>query len=195
VRPSLLLASHSPRRRDLLTQAGFKFESISPNVAERFDVDLTLRELTLWNALHKGIAVARAYPRKVVLAADTLVMLNDEIIGKPRDFEDAATILGRLSGRTHEVCSAVFVCHLASARSTSFHEVSRVRFLRLDRAKIDNYLNKINPMDKAGAYAAQGHGAEIIAEVKGSFSNVVGLPIEQTTTVLRQFGIEPQRVA
>jgi septum formation protein len=188
---SLLLASYSPRRRQLLAQAGFEFETISPPVSEKFDVDLTLRELTLWNAIHKGMSVARTRPAKVVLAADTLVALGRDIIGKPNDRDEAVRILNRLSGRAHEVCSAVFICHLADARSTSFHEISRVRFRRLSQEKIDNYITKVNPLDKAGAYAAQGHGADIIAEVQGSFTNVVGLPMEKTIRALRKFGIEP----
>jgi septum formation protein len=193
VGPSLILASYSPRRRQLLAHAGFEFETISPSVAERFDVDLTLRELTLWNAIHKGMSVARTRPEKVVLAADTLVALDNEIIGKPNDLKDAARILRQLSNRAHEVCSAVFVCHLAGGRSTSFHEISRVRFRRLRKASIGNYLAKVNPMDKAGAYAAQGYGgAEIIDKIEGSYTNVVGLPMEQTIHVLRQFGIRPR---
>jgi nucleoside triphosphate pyrophosphatase len=190
---SLLLASSSPRRRELLAQTGFAFESVSPRVRERSDVDLTLSELTLLNAIGKGISVARKYPVKVVLAADTLVALDGNVIGKPLDLADARKILGRLSGRVHQVCSAVFVCHLAGARSTSFREISHVRFHRLSREKIDNYLSKVNPLDKAGAYAAQGHGAEIIAGIEGSFTNVVGLPIEQTVRALREFGIAPAR--
>jgi septum formation protein len=193
VKLSLLLASNSPRRRELLAQAGFEFESVSPRVRERFDVDLTLSELTLLNAIGKGISVARKYPDKVVLAADTLVALRGKVIGKPSDLAHARKILGQLSGRVHEVCSAVFVCHLARARSTSFCEISRVRFCRLSKAKIDNYLAKVDPLDKAGAYAAQGHGAEIIAGIEGSFTNVVGLPMEQTVRVLRKFGIAPAR--
>jgi septum formation protein len=186
---SLLLASCSPRRQELLAGAGFEFESISPPFTERLDLDLTLRELTLWNAIHKGMSVALAHPGKVVLAADTLVALDDEIIGKPNDLKDAANILRRLSNRVHEVCSAVFVCHLARRSSRSFHEVSRVRFRRLRQIDIDRYLAKVDPMDKAGAYAAQGCGAEIIRQITGSYTNVVGLPMQQTIRVLRQFGI------
>jgi len=184
-----VLASCSPRRAALLAKAGFEFESVSPRVAEKFDVDLTLRELTMWNAIRKGVPVARAYPDKIVLAADTLVAVDYEIIGKPADLEHAAQILRRLSGRTHEVCSAVFICRFAGARSAIFHEVSRVRFRRLSSATIENYLAKVNPLDKAGAYAAQGRGAEIIAKIDGSYTNVVGLPMEKTLAVLAQFGI------
>jgi septum formation protein len=190
---SLVLASDSPRRAALLAEAGFEFETVSPRVAEKFDLDLTLRELTMWNAIRKGIPVARAYPDKIVLAADTLIALEDEIIGKPVDLSEAAQTLLRLSGRTHEVCSAVFIHRFAVGQPAAFHEISRVRFRRLSKAQINRYLAKVHPLDKAGAYAAQGHGAEIIARIEGSFSNVVGLPIEQTRRVLGQFGIRPRR--
>ncbi len=189
---ALLLASNSPRRHELLAEAGFDFETVPPDVAERFDVDLTVRELTAWNALRKGKWMAHRHPDKVVLAADTLVAIDGNIIGKPKDLAEASQILLRLSGRVHQVCSAVFICHRANARSTSFAVISQVRFHRLDQRKIDNYFSKISPLDKAGAYAAQGHGAEIIAEIKGSFSNVVGLPMEKTVPALRQFGIKPR---
>jgi septum formation protein len=189
VRASLVLASCSPRRAALLAEAGLEFETVSPRVAEKFDVDLTLRELTMWNAIRKGVPVTRAYPDKVVLAADTLVALDDEIIGKPTDLEQAAQILRRLSGRTHEVCSAVFIYRFSTGRSATFHEVSRVRFRRLSNANIKNYFAKVDPLDKAGAYAAQGPGAEIIARIEGSYTNVVGLPMEKTLPALAQFGI------
>jgi septum formation protein len=194
VRSSLLLASNSPRRRQLLTEAGFEFAAIAPDAAEKLDIDLTLREPTRLNAIRKALSVARAQPGEIVLAADTLVALNDQIIGKPRDIEEAAAILRRLSGRAHEVCSAVFVCHLASARSTSFYEISRVWFRHLSDLAIHTYLDKVNPLDKAGSYAAQGQGAEIIEQIEGSYTNVVGLPMEKTTAALAEFGIKPKLV-
>jgi septum formation protein len=189
VRPRLLLASNSPRRRELLLEAGFDFETLSPSVAERFDVDLTLRELTALNAIRKAIATARVRPKNIVLAADTLVAIDDHVLGKPKDKDDAVAMLQRLSGRTHEVCTSVFICHLEKMNSRSFYELSRVRFHRLTRDKIDNYLTRINPLDKAGAYAAQGLGSEIIAKIDGSYTNVVGLPMEKTIAVLADFGI------
>ena len=193
VHAPLILASHSPRRRELLGTAGFSFETVSADVVEKLDVDLTLRELTLFNARRKAAAVARLHPEAVVLAADTLVALEGEVIGKPRDLNHAAQILRRLSGRVHDVCSAVVISQLTPPRSTSFHDISHVRFHRLSKDKIDNYLAKINPLDKAGAYAAQGFGAEIIAEIQGSFTNVVGLPMEKTVCALKNFGIEPAK--
>ncbi len=104
---------------------------------------------------------------------------------------DAAGMLRSLSGQTHDVCSAVFVCHLARGRASTFHELSRVRFRRLNEEQIERYLARINPLDKAGAYAAQGDGAEIIEKIEGSYTNVVGLPMEKTLTLLATFGIKP----
>ena len=190
---TLLLASNSPRRRELLVQAGFAFETFAPRISERFDVDLTLRELTAFNAIRKGMAAARLRPNNIVLAADTLVAIDDHVLGKPKDREEAVTMLQRLSGRAHEVCTSVFICHLAEARSTSFHEISRVQFRRLGRGKIDNYLARVKPLDKAGAYAAQGFGSEIIEKIDGSYTNVVGLPIEKTIPALAEFGLAPKR--
>jgi septum formation protein len=190
---SLLLASSSARRRTLLADAGFHFHNVAPGVAEKFGGHLTLTELTAFNAIRKAMSVARTYPDNVVLAADTLVALEDQIIGKPRDRDEAIAILRRLSGRAHEVCSSVFICHLASVRSTSFREISRVYFRRLNDAAILAYLDKVNPLDKAGAYAAQGGGAQIIEKIEGSCTNVIGLPVEKTIAALAEFGIEPKK--
>jgi septum formation protein len=190
--PSLVLASSSPRRSTLLSDAGFEFEIAPPQLEEKFDVAVTLRELTLWNAIRKGMSVAQARPDAVVIAADTLVALENEIIGKPSDLEEAAQMLRRLSGQTHQVCSAVLIYHQSSGRSAAFHDISHVRFHRLNRAMIKAYLAKVDPLDKAGAYAAQGSGAEIIAKIEGSFTNVVGLPMEKTIAALAKFGIRPK---
>jgi septum formation protein len=187
--PSLVLASSSPRRAALLSESGFEFDVIPSRLAEKFDTAVTLRELTLWNAIRKGISVAQARPDAVVLAADTLVALEDEIIGKPADLDEATEVLKRLSGRTHEVCSAVSIYHRTSGRLVVFHETSRVRFHRLNRAMIKKYFAKVGPLDKAGAYAAQGSGTEIIANIEGSYTNVVGLPMEKTIDALAKFGI------
>ena len=191
MRSKLLLASNSPRRGELLVQAGFAFEIFAPRISERFDVDLTLRELTALNAIRKALAAARRHPKNIVLAADTLVAIDDQVLGKPKDKDEAVAMLERLSGRAHDVCTSVFVCELAGAKSTSFYEISHVRFRRLSRDKIDNYLERVNPLDKAGAYAAQGFGREIIEKIDGSYTNVVGLPMEKTIAALREFGIKP----
>ena len=141
------------------------------------------------------MAIARVQPHRVVLAADTVVAFGDEIIGKPSDLKDAVEILRRLSGRLHQVYSSVFIAHLASARMKLGCEVSDVQFRKLNDDQIRHYLSKIEPLDKAGAYAAQGHGSEIISSINGSYSNVVGLPMERTVAALEQFGIRPMKRA
>lgn len=185
----LVLASGSPRRRELLREAGYTFEVIAPEVTETSEGAFTIREITICNATRKALAVARTRPDSVVLGADTLVGLDGELIGKPSDHEHAKEILGRLSGRSHEVRTGVFICQLSRSRFHSFQEISRVHFRALKAKAISQYLEKIDPLDKAGAYAAQGHGVEIIERIEGSYSNVVGLPMEATRLSLRAFGI------
>lgn len=187
--PRLILASASPRRRQLLARAGFDFEIVAPEIDEVLPANLTVREITCWNALRKGLTVARLYPDAVVLAADTLVALGLKIIGKPANAEAARQILRRLSGRTHVVASGVFVGHLRSGRSDTFSEISRVIFKQLNERMIENYLAKIDPLDKAGAYAAQDQGREIISRIVGSRSNVIGLPLEKTCAALARFQV------
>jgi septum formation protein len=186
-----ILASGSPRRRDLLREAGYEFEVLSPAVEEVAHDWLTIRELTTWNAARKAACVSTSVPESVVLAADTLVTVDGEVLGKPADFADAFEMLRRLSGRSHEVWTAVRIRHAASGPSESFHEISCVHFRALDDEAIWDYLAKIDPLDKAGAYAAQGHGSEIIERIDGSYTNVVGLPMEKTAEMLRSFGVRP----
>jgi septum formation protein len=191
-RPRLILASGSPRRSQLLAEAGYQFEVVAPAVDELQSAKLTVREATSYNALRKGLAVARAHPGRVVLAADTLVALDHELIGKPADEAEAAALLRRLSGRTHVVASSVFIAHLHRGKSIAFSVLSRVVFRNLSERMIADYLAKIDPLDKAGGYAAQGEGGTIIARIIGSQSNVVGLPLEKTRSALDLFVIHPQ---
>jgi septum formation protein len=192
VPPRFLLASASPRRRQLLSDAGFEFEIASPRVEEVSHGWLTIRELTMWNAARKAAVAFDISPDAVVLAADTLVTIDGDVLGKPADLDEAVRMLQRLSGRSHEVWTGVRINDAAHGRSRSFHEMSRVHFRKLDDRAIRNYLAKIDPLDKAGAYAAQGHGTEIINRIDGSYSNVVGLPMEKTKSALELFGITPR---
>jgi nucleoside triphosphate pyrophosphatase len=193
VAPRFVLASGSPRRRKLLEKAGYEFDVVVPTVAEISGAWLTIREATVSNAMRKAVEVAQSAPGAVVLGADTLVALDGRVIGKPADLASAARILRRLSGRVHEVWTSVFVCHPASGKAHSFQEVSQVHFRKLNNSAIANYLAKVDPLDKAGAYAAQGRGVEIIERIEGSYTNVVGLPMEETARVLRVFGITGRR--
>lgn len=187
--PRFVLASASPRRRQLLKKAGYEFEIVSPPEEEVAHDWFTIRELTICNAARKAQRVSQTHRDAVVLAADTLVTIDGCVLGKPADLEDAVRILLRLSGRSHEVWTAVCIRHDARGRSHSFHKTSRVHFRQLSERAIRDYLAKVNPLDKAGAYAAQGHGTEIIEKIEGSYSNVVGLPMEATTRALRAFGV------
>jgi septum formation protein len=189
--PRLVLASGSPRRRQLLKKAGYEFEIISPPDEEVSHACLTIREVTVWNATRKALRIAQSRPDAVVLAADTLVTIDGRVLGKPIDLEDAVRILRVLSGRVHEVWTAVSIIHVARGKSCGFHETSRVHFRQLSDPGIRAYLAKVNPLDKAGAYAAQGRGTEIIERIEGSYTNVVGLPMEETSRALRAFGVMP----
>ena len=189
--PRFVLASGSPRRRQLLEDAGYKFEVIVPPVEEISHGWFTIRELTVCNATRKALCVAQASPSAIVLGADTLVGLDDEVLGKPADLKEAAQILRRLSGRSHTVWTAVCLCYSASGKSRTFCVSSEVEFRDLTDRAIQDYFKKVNPLDKAGAYAAQGHGKEIILRIEGSYSNVVGLPMEETLPALAAFGIAP----
>ena len=187
--PRLVLASGSPRRRQLLEEAGYEFEVVVPPVEEISHDWFTIRELTICNATRKALCVAKTSPSSVVLGADTLVSIDGQVLGKPADLKEATQILRRLSGRSHTVWTAVCLCHSASGKSRTFCVSSEVEFRDLTDRAIQDYFKKVNPLDKAGAYAAQGHGKEIIRRIEGSYSNVVGLPMETTTHWLRAFGV------
>lgn len=189
---TLVLASTSPRRRDLLTAHGYEFVAAPASVVESEAPWLVARELVLLNAARKSAARRRWRPRTVVLGADTLVSLDGQTLGKPRDLAHAAEMLVRLAGQTHRVYTGLCLDHADSGRVVSFVEETRVTFLPLTTDEIAAYHRLIDPLDKAGAYAAQEHGEKIIAAVDGSWSNVMGLPMERLAEVLaREFSIRP----
>ena len=187
----LILASGSPRRRELLTEAGFDFTTEPADIEELHEEAMPLRALTRHNALEKARVVAARRPDAVVLAADTLVSIDGTALTKPVDMAEAARMLGRLSGRTHEVVTAVALVHAAAAREESFEVETLVTFKPLSPEEQAVYLTLINPLDKAGGYAAQEHGERIIAGIHGSWTNVVGLPMDEATDALARFGVRP----
>lgn len=188
----LVLASASPRRRQLLAEHGYRAEIAPANVDESTDPGLSVPELVRLNALLKSAALWSHQPRAVVLGTDTLVCLDGRALGKPADLREAADMIGRLAGRWHEVYSGVCLAHPVEGRVVCFVEETRVRFHPLSAPEIDAYLRLIDPLDKAGGYAAQEHGERIIAGFEGSWSNVLGLPMERLATVLAgEFGIRP----
>ena len=177
--PSLILASASPRRAELLRQLAPQFQIIPGQAEEIQPEHLSPHEICQLNACRKARATASACPEALVLGADTLVCLGRELFGKPRDLLHAEQMLAQLAGRTHEVVTGVCLMHQRAQRLKLFAVTTIVKFRPLNSAEIRDYLAAINPLDKAGAYAIQEHGAMIIEEIAGSFSNVVGLPLER----------------
>lgn len=187
-RPSLILASASPRRRALIEEAGYAFEVVAPEgVQEVAPPHLSPGETVLANARAKALAVLRRHPGAVVIGVDTEVFFEGQVLGKPVDMQAAFEMLRRLNGRTHEVYSGVWL--VTRWRERAFVEVTRVRFHRRSDDELRCYLARIGPLDKAGAYAAQEDRGEMIDQVEGSFSNVIGLPMGRLRTELRAFGI------
>ena len=177
--PPFILASASPRRAELLRNLKLEFKVVPGDAAEIFDGQLSPHELCQLNAHRKARAVAKKNPDALVLGADTLVFLGRDIFGKPRDLDEAKQMLAKLQGRTHQVVTGVCLMHLRAHREKIFAAGTDVTFHPLDAEQIQEYLSQVNPLDKAGAYAIQEHGEKIIAEISGSYSNVVGLPVEK----------------
>lgn len=181
--PCLVLASASPRRADLLREAGVKFDVIAPQVDEAHDASLTPEQLTVENARRKALAGSAMRPDGLVLGADTLVYVDGEPLAKPADLNEALQMVRRLSGRSHEVCTGVVLARDGSVVK-DFHVITYVTFKPLTDDIIRDYHSKVNPLDKAGAYGIQAHTDMLLERMDGSFTNVVGLPIERLLEVL-----------
>jgi len=185
--PPLILASASPRRREILAAAGVAFEIQPADVDERVLAAETPSDCAARLAAEKALAVARrvgpAPPRRV-LGADTIVVLDGAILGKPRDAEHALELLLRLAGREHEVMTGVALAASDTLALAHTVVVSRVRMRAADRAELARYVDSGEPLDKAGAYAIQGAGRRFVTALAGSESNVVGLPLEETLALL-----------
>jgi septum formation protein len=177
--PRLILASASPRRAELLRELKLEFEVVPSEISEIHTDQLTASEAAQINAYRKARSVAKHFPDALVLGADTLVYLENRLFGKPADLSDARRMLGELQGRTHEVITGVCLIHLRAHWQKVFAEVTSVTFHRLPSTAINTYLSLVNPMDKAGAYAIQERGDDIVKEICGSYTNVVGLPLDR----------------
>ena len=187
----LILASASSRRVQLLRDAKFEPEVIPANVEELSCDFLTPTELTLFNAYRKAAAVAIRHPEAVVLGADTLVALGSEVFGKPRDLVEARRMLEKLVGKTHAVITGISVIQGSVGRVITRAVHTNVKFRLLTATEIEDYLKIAEPLDKAGAYAAQKSPEVIIEQINGSFTNIVGLPMELVLPLLVSVGIQP----
>ncbi|MBX3741974.1 MAG: septum formation protein Maf [Akkermansiaceae bacterium] len=172
----ILLASSSPRRRELLERAGLVFRVVASPAEEIHDETMEPWRLCEENALLKARAVAVDHPDEVVIGADTLVFSDGRALGKPRDLEDARRMLRALSGKTHRVCTGVCLIFPGGVEDV-FHDLTEVVFREFGDEVIGGYFAKVDPLDKAGAYGIQEHGEMLVSEIRGSFENVMGLPV------------------
>jgi septum formation protein len=190
---SLILASSSPRRQELLRQAGIAFQVHAAHINEDQIADETPIEYALRLAREKAQAVAAHYPRSYVLGADTIVVVAGEVLGKPKDHADAARMLRKLSGRGHEVTTAVSLVAPGTVAPGTRMETractTKVYFRELTEDEIQQYVASGEPMDKAGAYAIQGGASRWTDRIEGEWSNVVGLPLSLVTDLLRTNGL------
>ena len=184
-KPEIILASTSPRRIELLKNIGIDFEIIDPCVSEE-GVESDPTKYAIENALAKASAVTSKLKRGIVIGADTIVVIEDRILGKPRNQVEAKRMLELISGRTHEVITGIAVIDVSKNMIKTASEHTEVKIRKLTISEIDAYVASGEPMDKAGAYAAQGKGALLIERINGCFYNVVGLPLFRLSMILEQ---------
>jgi septum formation protein len=186
----LILASSSPRRQELLREARIPFQVCPAHISEDQKPGESPSGYALRLAEEKAAAVVQQFPGRPVLGADTIVVVDQEVLGKPRDREDAARMLRLLSGRAHEVTTAVALITSSSKQDTRY-STTRVYFRKITETEIQQYIAGGEPMDKAGAYAIQGGAARWAERIEGEYSNVVGLPLSLVTEMLRANGLIP----
>jgi septum formation protein len=188
----LILASSSPRRAEILHNAGFAFDVYPPNVDEahlpRESAEAYVQRLALSKARRAAEDGARKEQQAIVIGADTVVVVKGKILGKPRDLKSARRMLRLLSGRTHHVLTGLAVLRFPEGEERLHVEKTRVRFVRLSEKEIDRYLLTGEPYHKAGAYAIQGIGGRYVTHIEGCYFNVMGLPLARLWTLLGELG-------
>lgn len=185
----LVLASQSPRRKELLESLKLDF-IIHPSKFEEKDTHITPEELALHNAMGKAQDVARHYKNALILGVDTVVAFQDHQIGKPKDTEDAKRILRLLSNTTHKVISAICIIDTDNFKNVTAIETTFITIDRLEESEIEAYIASGEGVDKAGGYAIQGLGSLFCKKIEGDYFNVVGLPIYRLRKLLKEFGVK-----
>jgi len=186
-----ILASRSPRRRELLASIGLEFDVVPSNIPEVRGEDESPEEYVARLSREKAAAIAREHPSRWIIAADTTVLLGDQMLEKPLDDEDAKRMLATIAGRTHIVYTGVTLQNIERQHHETRVATSEVRMLPLDARDVAWYVATGEPLDKAGAYAVQGIGAMFIDSIHGSYTNVVGLPLATLFQMLRKAGLDP----
>jgi septum formation protein len=185
----IVLASASPRRKKLLEQIGLQFEVDPSFIQETVEPGVPPPKLAVIMALAKAKAVAGRHRDAVIIAADSFIVIDGRILGKPHTPEEACRMLGDLSGRSHSAITGLAVVDTATGRTISRSTETRVYMKRLTPEEIDAYVSTGEPLDKAGAYAIQGRGAVLIENIEGDYNNVVGLPLAVLAGALKDFGV------
>lgn len=190
---SLILASASPRRKELLSYITPDFKIIPAKNEEKIDLSLSPDKAVIYVASQKAEEVSRLFPKDIVIGADTMVFCGSTPLGKPRDGEDAAEMLKMLSGKVHKVITAAAIAFDGKA-ARSFAEETEVEFYPLTEREIDLYVKSGEPMDKAGAYGIQGAGSLLIKGIRGDYYNVMGLPVSRLYRELQAFADENKEI-
>ena len=185
----LILASSSPRRRDLLASLGLQFRVVPAELVEIPSPHEAAKDFAVRVAEKKALVVGTSHPHAWVMGADTIVVVDGEILGKPLNRADAKRMLQRLAGREHLVLTGYVLLKVASEKKLKGVEETRVKINALEEREIEWYINTGEPFDKAGAYAIQGKGAFMVEWIKGSYTNVVGLPLSQLVRLFKDAGI------
>lgn len=187
-KPQIILASASPRRELLLREMGLRFRVLAPDGVEELAGGAVPEVLAVQNAQLKARAVAGLHRDELVIGADTIVVLDGKVYGKPTDLPAAGRMLAELAGRQHTVITGVALIRRATETELTFAEHTKVWMKALNAGEMAEYHAKVNPLDKAGAYGAQEFGASIIERIEGSFANVMGLPVERLQATLERVG-------
>jgi septum formation protein len=185
----IILASGSPRRKQLLSLLGLEFKTVASNISEKLNPRFKPRRQTEFLSLQKARHVSEIYPDAVIIAADTLVAIGDDILGKPKDSLDAQRMLKRLSGNMHLNYTGFTVCHGKSKKEVTDSVQTKVTFKKLSQKEITEYIKRAKPFDKAGAYALQDLGCVFIERIDGDYHAALGLPLFALCRQLRKFGI------
>ena len=186
---TIILASASPRRRELLKQIGLKFTVEPSNYQESIDSDLEPHELAKALSLEKAKAVARRHRNALVIAADTFIVFEGRKLGKPRSEAEAREMLETLNARRHSVITGFAIVDTDSGKVLSRAVETVVHLRKLSSSELDAYVKSGEPLGKAGAYAIQGLGAATVKEIEGDYFNVIGLPLSSLTEALKEFGV------
>lgn len=185
----IILASASPRRQKLLKTILDEFEVIPSQIAESVSSGESPIDIAMNNALAKALDISTGHPDAIIIGADTVVVLDDIIMGKPKDLDDAVRMLETLSGKTHQVVTGIAIVRSSQDKEHTDFDFSDVTFRNLSREQIEAYVNEKKPLDKAGSYGIQEIGDEFVVHLEGSYENVMGLPVNLVADMLGHYGL------